>query len=441
MADADRPHRRTAAAVALAATLLYALLPVRMLSSDNVAHLMTTESLLEGSAGLLDGVVPRFAARGLPTRVYLLPSRLGGWVAPYAPGVALLLAPPAAAALAAGAPPRWVYGTGLAHLAAAAAMGLAVGWLWLAARRLAGRAPAALAAAALAVASPALGLLSREPWQQTALAAVGAAMLALAARGRPRPGRWTALGALAGLAVLVRPTAAAYALPWAVWAAASGRRGLLAFVLPAAGGAGALGAYTWLHFGAPWRFGQLLLALGRLGPGGIAAPDPLAAAAGLLVSPGAGLLVYFPAAALAVLAAPRRAGPPPATALARISWATPLLALLAACWYREWWGGWGYGPRYLADATPHLALLAALGLERARRTGHATWRRARATALALLLAGLAVNAAGRLVEPYDPGGWPAVHDVDRHPEALWSLADAPPLHNLRTWWRGRAGRR
>jgi len=429
-----RPQLRLVLAAGLAAAAVYLAVPVRSISSDNLAHMMTADSLLHGEAGLLDGAVLRFRRRGLAPRVYLLPSRLGGWVGPYGLGVPLALLPTIALTAAAGAPPRVVWGPAGAHLAAAlwTAAGLAL--LLLAFGRLVSR-PAALGSVLLVgLGSPALALLSREPWQHTLLFLLGAAALAVAADREPGPRGWWTVGALAGLAMLTRPTAFAYALIWAWYAWRRGGAGALRRVaVPVAAAAAAVGLVNQLYFGAFYRFGQALLPLGRLGARGLLGAHPAAALAGLLVSPGAGLLVFSPALAVAGLSLVhrRRAAD---RALIDLCWALFAVNLLFSSLYREWWGGWCYGPRYLTDSLPYLGVLAACGLEQLRaRPG-----RALEIAFAVLLAlSVTVQAAGLLVDPYGPRSFSAVHDIDHHPRALWSWRDAPPVHNLRLWWRGR----
>ena len=156
--------------------------------------------------------------------------------------------------------------------------------------------------------------------------------------------------------------------------------------------------------------------------------------AGLLVSPGRGLLPYFPAALLA-LAAPR--------ALARgARWPVVLggaclaaLLLLYGRWH-GWDGGWCWGPRFLVPVMPLLALGAAAWLRGpdAHRAG------GRAPGIdvgrwgggALLAASAAINWTGTLVpfteyhhalrQVVGPG---AYLDVAR-----WSWAAWPP----RVYW-------
>ena len=94
------------------------------------------------------------------------------------------------------------------------------------------------------------------------------------------------------------------------------------------------------------------------------APDR---ALGLLLSPGRGVLLFFPLAWLAVpglvrLIRERPAAGPLFSGLIIAAW-----ALYAA--YRHWWGGWNWGPRFLLPLLPLLSLAAAFWAFRRGRVG------------------------------------------------------------------------
>ena len=97
--------------------------------------------------------------------------------------------------------------------------------------------------------------------------------------------------------------------------------------------------------------------------------------AGLTVSPSRGILIYSPIVLAAVhgavrawrsrLDADRTSGPfgrADALLLARYSSLAALAILLTYSKFSMWWGGHGYGPRYLTDAMPFLGPLFGLGL-------------------------------------------------------------------------------
>jgi hypothetical protein len=127
-------------------------------------------------------------------------------------------------------------------------------------------------------------------------------------------------------------------------------------------------AYNWARFANPFDFGQ---------PGKFALRVVPYAVAGLLISPGWGLLWYSPAV-IAVVAVPG--------AIFK-RWEGRLLVAVAGAYLAEhsiwmsWAGGWSWGPRLLLPAIPGLMALSGL-LERRRR-----W-----FLIALTIAGFIVNA-------------------------------------------------
>jgi hypothetical protein len=127
-------------------------------------------------------------------------------------------------------------------------------------------------------------------------------------------------------------------------------------------------AYNWARFANPFDFGQ---------PGSFALRVVPYAIAGLLISPGRGLLWYSPAI-IAVAAVP-------GAVFKRLE--GRLVVIVAAAYLAEhsiwmsWAGGWSWGPRLLLPAMPGLMALSGL-LERRRR-----W-----LLIVLTIAGFIVNA-------------------------------------------------
>jgi hypothetical protein len=98
-----------------------------------------------------------------------------------------------------------------------------------------------------------------------------------------------------------------------------------------------------LTFGQPWIFSPSALPAG---------------AAGLLLSPGRGLIWYCPAVLLAVPAFRKAWKTKPTEALLIISLFLGFLGLHSL--YENWNGGWSWGPRYLLPALPGLMALTGL---------------------------------------------------------------------------------
>lgn len=197
-----------------------------------------------------------------------------------------------------------------------------------------------------------------EPLQAAALG--GALALALAAARATRPGRSARLaaaaGAAAGCAVLVKSSLAAVApfllLPIAAASALRTRR-LAAGALGAAVPLAAWLAFEIVRFGSPFA-----------GYGGEGFSHPLPDGLWrLLVGPNRGLLLFFPAAALAAAGLSRalgERGDAPARLAAGASLVATLVLLVTAASWWAWHGVGGWGPRLLVPAVPLLAPWAAL---------------------------------------------------------------------------------
>lgn len=160
--------------------------------------------------------------------------------------------------------------------------------------------------------------------------------------------------------------------------------------------------------------------------GGFGNPSPLALP-GLLISPNRGLLAYSPWTVFAIWGAVRlwREN--------RWDWVRYLipgvaaLVLLPAC-YDRWWGGYCFGPRYLADVLPFCALFLAGLWPHIRRS-----RGALGFFIATVVFSLWVQCVGAFCYTWQWDNRPA--SVDAHPERLWDWRDSQVL---RSWREGRA---
>ena len=254
-------------------------------------------------------------------------------------------------------------------------------------------------------------------------------------------GRFSVAGAAAAAAWLARPaTAPALALlglyvahralrhRWSSAAAMEGRAHALRFSAAAAFIAVAGILYNYWLFdnplgGAPSRMPPEIEELG----GGMFSGSLLVGLAGLTVSPSRGILIYSPVVLAAVYGAarawhstldsdwaPGAFGRGDAVLLLRYASLAALAILLTYSKFIMWWGGHGYGPRYLTDAMPFLGPLFALGLAPIfRRTSRA--RAARVAVTVVLMYSIAVQAIGAFC-------WPS----------SWTLNDNPP-YRYRLW--------
>jgi hypothetical protein len=247
-------------------------------------------------------------------------------------------------------------------LAPLAAVLLAAGAAGAVARS-AGGSPSApgLAVLLAALGSP-LGSYATSDFSEALQAAAlgGAFALAFAASREAETGRAGRLAAGAGLAagsaLLVKSSLAAVAplllLPLLAPSARRGRR-IAAAAAGAAVPVGAWLAFEVVRFGAPFA-----------GYGGEGFTHPLADGLWrLLVGPNRGLLLFFPAAALAAVGLARALASRGEASLrlaAGASLAGTLVLLVTAAGWWAWHGVGGWGPRLLVPAVPLLAPWAAL---------------------------------------------------------------------------------
>lgn len=397
---------RWGGAVWLALACLYALSIGRgFYSSDGEVMFQTTAALVE--RGTLD-LAPD---PGLPQ---IVPGSAGRAVSKYEPGLSLLMVPLYVAG-------DWLAGVNHAHryrLAATAVLllpALAAAGAVAVVGGLAARSGPPGAARMVVLAA---GLASPLWWYGRVLFAEGLLALALtgavacllrAGRESGRSGAalaWAGLGgAVFGVGILTRAALAIYALPlaWLVAAGAcAGWRDAIARL--GAFGAGAvpfvagLLVHNALRFDDPLRFGYA----GE----GFTTP-PWEGAAGLLIAPGRGALIYAPPLLLSAALWPRLRRAHPA-----LGWFLALAWAVALPFYGSWWawgGGWSWGPRLLVPLLP----LSCLPLS--MLPAGCGWRGA---ALALIALGIAVQVSALLVD-LTPGFAAAGGSVD------WDPAQAP----------------
>lgn len=309
----------------------------------------------------------------------------------------------------------------VAALTASLLTAAAVMLIYLAVRRLE-PSTALLTAVAIGLGTNYWALVSRTLWQHETVA-FGLA-LALWAWLRPagdlrRRDLWMGGIGLA-LAGAARPQVTPLVAIMLVWLAT--RAGTRPAVVPAAivglAAAASIAAnYTW--------FGHILGGASRLeavhlqthAVEGTVSVTPWIGAAGLLVSPSRGLLVFSPILLVAAAVFGRRSKTMREYGLGWLALAAAVqLATYAA--YTVWWGGHTFGPRYALDLVVPIAPALTLGLAR-------LWTNTLGkTVVGLLLVwSIAVAAAGAFIYPND--AWntsPA--EIDRTHRRLWEVRDS-----------------
>jgi len=166
--------------------------------------------------------------------------------------------------------------------------------------------------------------------------------------------------------------------------------------------------------GAPFRTDYWVQELGSVGMFSGSLP---AGMAGLGFSPSRGILIFSPVILVAIAGAVstwRAGAASDAMLLARYSGLAALAIFLTYSKFIVWWGGHGYGPRYLTDAMPFVGLPFAAGFAWLQQH-RPVYRVARAGAMMLLVYSVAIQAIGAFC-------WPSP----------WTLNDNPP-YRYRLW--------
>lgn len=318
---------------------------------------------------------------------------------------------------------------GLAKLTAASLAAASVALIYLTAVGFVSRRRALLLAAGYALGTCVWAVSSQSLWQQTPeilFLALGVFCLLRI------PAPWIR-GAAAGFAFSVaaacRPTAALVAVAAAAWLLLSDRRAFAAFVLAALPLAAAMLAYNAYYFGSPLDFGQLA-AGARVAKVKTGSPElwqtPLwLGAAGLLVSPSRGLLIYSPFLAAAFAGAVLAWKDPRYRSLRFLTLAVPAFWTPAFLWF-DWWGGWAFGYRPIVDSVPLLAVLSlpALGWILDRPAWRAVFVVSLAwSAFVQALGTFAYSPWGWNMKVIDAEGTRANVDLPAYRDRLWSFRD------------------
>ncbi len=270
---------------------------------------------------------------------------------------------------------------------------------------------------------------SQSLWQQTPeLFFLSLGVLCMV-RGNTVWVRGVAAGLAFSAAAACRPTAAVVGIAAAGYLLFTHRSALAAFTVAALPVVLGILAYNRYYFGAAFDFGQLA-AGAAVAQWKTGSPDlwqtPLGTgAAGLILSPSRGLLVYTPFFAAALAGAVLAWRDRRYASLRFVAVAVPALWLPAFMWF-DWWGGWTYGYRPIVDSAPLLAILCVPAA--AWMVTRPLWKFALIAAAAWsvfvqLLGVLAYTPAAWNAQPDDATGVPANIDLPEYRHRLWSLRD------------------
>jgi hypothetical protein len=232
----------------------------------------------------------------------------------------------------------------------------------------------------------------------------------------------TYAGLALGSAIMCRPSNVIMVIPIAAYVLFRQRHQFVGFCLAAFPPFLAFLTYNMIYNGSAVSTG---FAIGIIDPSRLRAlgahlfKTPLhEGLAGVLFSPSRGLFIYSPILVLACIGIVVVWKDFKRALLKYLSFVPLLTILLAAKWI-NWWGGGSYGPRLLADITPFLCLYLYPPLERAHSRPLLKYAIACLVALSIGLHALRVFAGG------DWNGHPF---VDWHPERLWSWSDSPMVY-------------
>ncbi len=239
-----------------------------------------------------------------------------------------------------------------------------------------------------------------------------------------RPRDAALAGIVLGMAMLCRPTTALFGVASLVALATQRRWREVAALGAAVSVLGiALVAYNAHYF-------ENVFSGGYQGEGSQWTTPLIFGLAGQLLAPSRGLLVYTPAFLILPFGIlrlfERKSILGPYQRILLSTWlAAALLTIAAYAKWHGWWGGWSYGPRFLCEITPILALFFGLAfLELSERYG----RSGRGVAWMLVVMSMAVQFVG--VFGHDPA-W-----MERNPDAasMFSILDNQIISSAKVMW-------
>jgi len=428
--DADPDAAKTAWAAALAFVVVPSVLVFLAndhfdLALDSCPVVPTAVSLItEGNTDLDEFYrdVPWWrktsvGAGGLP---YFLQRSGGRLYSAYPVGMVPLAVPVVALARLAGAnltDPN--VQTRLEKLTASVVAAVALGVFFLIALHLVRPAPALATTALLTFASGMATTVAQNLWQHDGVILGTLVLMFLEFRNPGRRGA-VAQGVVCGLLPACRITSVAFLAPFGVWVLVRSPRRALTIAAVAAGCAAPWVAYYLAVYGSPFgpTSGQMR--------GALWSADIWGPLAGVVLSPGRGLLTYQPwviLAPLAVLPAVRRGGARREGARGPAGWefvcvaAVVLLVAVVSAW-QSWHGGYCWGSRLVVEVVPLCALVCARPVAALLASAPG-----RGVVVSLALLGTMVHVPSLYLGAFR---WNAVY-ADSRPEAVWSWSRAPFL--------------
>ena len=307
----------------------------------------------------------------------------------------------------------------IAKITASLLTALTVACAFLAAARRLSNRQAAVLALGLGLGTNLWAGVSQTLWQQeTALLCLMAAILLLETAA-PSLLRALAVGALIGFAGWARPQLAPTVAVLMISLLVRWQPRAAVAAIPVVAMACVAIAINLAWFGHPLGAVPALEALHLTvhGVSGSLETRPWLSAAGLLVSPSRGLLVFSPIVAIAAAGL---------GAAIRARWDSPLRWYLVAAvsqfvfysLYKVWWAGHTYGPRYALDLLPLLVPLAIAGFPIVTRSRVLT-----GIAILALAWSVTVSAAGAFIYPAEQWNTDPT-EVDHYHERLWEWRDS-----------------
>jgi hypothetical protein len=247
-------------------------------------------------------------------------------------------------------------------------------------------------------------------------------------RGLETPSFIAWAGLPLGFAFICRPLNLVMALPIAAYVVHKHRGQLIGLILAGLPALLVFMSYNAMYFGSPFTmgFGSTVVSPTSLVGSHLSwfSTPLIEGLLGVLGSPARGLLIYSPIFLFSFLSALIVWRESDRHLLKYLSLA-PFLLLFPVATLGGWTGGWAYGPRLLADATPFLSFLLYPYFERLEHKRVVLSMIVGLAVLSIFMHGIGVYSGYNFTLD---GNRDHQFDVSRHPEVIWSWADSPPAY-------------